>query len=418
MKERFATVSPARKRAQRLAQATDSLLGISIPQSGGDEEGPEASSISSDGDASAEDAPSQPRRGATPTELPLSQGSQGARPKLRPTRQGMSASAWTKLLTATAPTRVILAAPVTFQAGLLMGVLQYNDARFGLTPCPLLGFCVQPPPSPSVSPWTGKHLKWFQAFRVQSTTHHTLPPPVGHPSLCQNCSCAAPPRRGPRNEFPLPSQCLPNAFAMPSLCLLNAIPMPSQCLPSGLPLPDGLPMLNASPCLPNASPMVFHASQWFPNGFPMPSQGLPNGLPMPSQWFPNGSPIPSQLPIAPPGGPKASHCLADVSSSLPTAWPLGFPKPAQCLPNGLLSMVSQCPMLSNAFPLLPRGFPMRANRFPFVAQCLPSAFRMPDSFPMVAPCFTWPSQCLPQWRRRTCASTPWKRPWRGTLRSG
>ena len=65
--------------------------------------------------------------------------------KIRPARQGMPASLWLQLLNVMQPSKVVLAGTVTFQAGLLYAILQYNDKLFGVLQCPLVGFCAQEP---------------------------------------------------------------------------------------------------------------------------------------------------------------------------------------------------------------------------------------------------------------------------------
>ena len=64
------------------------------------------------------------------------------------------------------PSKVVLAGTATFQAGLLLAILQYNDTVFGLRQCPLVAFCAQDPPSPRVLEWTVKHVKQWQAPRL------------------------------------------------------------------------------------------------------------------------------------------------------------------------------------------------------------------------------------------------------------
>ena len=57
----------------------------------------------------------------------------------------MPASTWLQVLSLMQPSKVVLAGTVTFQAGLLYAILQYNDTVFGLRQCPLVGFCAQEP---------------------------------------------------------------------------------------------------------------------------------------------------------------------------------------------------------------------------------------------------------------------------------
>eukprot|EP00974_Lingulodinium_polyedra_P015510 1502017-Lingulodinium_polyedra.AAC.1 len=71
----------------------------------------------------------------------------------------MPAGIWLQLLNLTQPSKVALAGTATFQAGLLLATLQYNDTGFGLRQCPLVASCAQDPPSPRVLAWSVKHAK-------------------------------------------------------------------------------------------------------------------------------------------------------------------------------------------------------------------------------------------------------------------
>ena len=76
----------------------------------------------------------------------------------------MPASLWLQVLNFMQPSKVVLAGTVTFQAGLLFAILQYNDSVFGLRQCPLVGFCPQEPPCPrAAGNWSKKHVKQWQA---------------------------------------------------------------------------------------------------------------------------------------------------------------------------------------------------------------------------------------------------------------
>ena len=44
-------------------------------------------------------------------------------------RQGMTCAVWKQLLDVVTPTAIVLAAPVSFQAGLIWAFLEYNDKR-------------------------------------------------------------------------------------------------------------------------------------------------------------------------------------------------------------------------------------------------------------------------------------------------
>ena len=55
-------------------------------------------------------------------------------------RWGWAVETWTKLLESLAPSLVALCGSVHLQPGLLYSVLSYNDTRFGLGVCELIGF--------------------------------------------------------------------------------------------------------------------------------------------------------------------------------------------------------------------------------------------------------------------------------------
>ena len=55
-------------------------------------------------------------------------------------RWGWAVETWTKLLESLAPRVVVLCGSVHLQPGLLYSVLSYNDTRFGLGVCELIGF--------------------------------------------------------------------------------------------------------------------------------------------------------------------------------------------------------------------------------------------------------------------------------------
>lgn len=86
--------------------------------------------------------------------------------KLRRARQGMSPQAWTAILNILSPTRVVLAGALTFEAGLLIALPKYNDARFGLNKCPLVAFCAELPQPNSQVFLLSNHVKWWQAARL------------------------------------------------------------------------------------------------------------------------------------------------------------------------------------------------------------------------------------------------------------
>ena len=118
-------------------------------------DGDDASSVSSASDAGSE---AEAEGGAT-AQL---EGS-NAFAKIRPARQGMPAELWLLLLNAMQPSKVVLAGTVTFQAGFLLAMLQYNETGvYGLRQCPLVGFCVQDPHSSTQAVWTKKHVRQWQ----------------------------------------------------------------------------------------------------------------------------------------------------------------------------------------------------------------------------------------------------------------
>ena len=95
-----------------------------------------------------------------------SQAAAWGRTKVRPSRQGLPSQSWFSLLSSLCPTRVVLAGPVTCQAGLLIAILRHNDARLGFDPCTLVGFSVELPPGPREMEWTKKEVKWWQAAHL------------------------------------------------------------------------------------------------------------------------------------------------------------------------------------------------------------------------------------------------------------
>ena len=139
---RFVTAMPRRaKQARREKQ--DNLLGKKDEASAA-ESGDEASTISSDADPpSSSEAEAEPEQEKKAVAAQLSASTTPL--KIRPARQGMPASLWLQMLNVMQPSKVVLAGTVTFQAGLLYAILQYNDTIFGLQQCPLVGFCAQEP---------------------------------------------------------------------------------------------------------------------------------------------------------------------------------------------------------------------------------------------------------------------------------
>ena len=160
-------VMPMPRTAKQARQKQDDLLG-GLEEASAGESGDEASTVSNnagDGDESSGDEfekePTAKARG--PISAPASAATSAAAClKIRPARQGMPASTWLQVLSLMQPSKVVLAGTVTFQAGLLYAILQYNDAIFGLQQCPLVGFCCQEPLPPTVLEWTKKHVKQWQ----------------------------------------------------------------------------------------------------------------------------------------------------------------------------------------------------------------------------------------------------------------
>ena len=93
--------------------------------------------------------------------------------KIRPTRQGMAAQTWLQLLRVMAPSQVVLAGSVTFQVGILVAVLQHNDARFGLSLCSLVAFCQSMTRGQDPMDWTAQDVKMWQAGHLSMHTIDT-----------------------------------------------------------------------------------------------------------------------------------------------------------------------------------------------------------------------------------------------------
>ena len=134
IQSRFVTAMPRRaKQAKRAKQ--DDLLGGD--EASAAESGDEASTVSSDADPlSGSEAEAEREEKKATAQLSAST----APAKIRPARQGMPASLWLQMLNVMQPSKVVLAGTVTFQAGLLYAILQYNDKLFGVLQCPLVGF--------------------------------------------------------------------------------------------------------------------------------------------------------------------------------------------------------------------------------------------------------------------------------------
>lgn len=164
VRQRFLVVLPKISTKKKRTQEDELMGGVA------DDDSDKDSVASSDSDDQGKGAEEDevPKASSPPAS---SQGHVAAKDnlaKLRPSRQGPAASTWLQILNAFCPSQVVLAGPLQFQTGLLHAVLQYNDQRFGLAQCPFIGFCAEPPVSPTETEWTQKHVKSWQ------TTHLTL----------------------------------------------------------------------------------------------------------------------------------------------------------------------------------------------------------------------------------------------------
>ena len=166
VRQRFITAVPKSTKAAR-ASAGDDFLGAVMASQ---DTSHDASSISSDEGENEEPAHREKREEETVDAVASlhgpGQAAGGGPCKLRPSRQGLPAQAWLSLLGGMSPTRVVLAGPLTCQAGLLVAIMQHNDARFGFEPCPLVAFGVDLPPGPREREWTKKEVKWWQAAHL------------------------------------------------------------------------------------------------------------------------------------------------------------------------------------------------------------------------------------------------------------
>ena len=177
IRDRFLTASPslAKVKAAR-AQArvqSDDLMGGPTRDASDDSE----HSSMSNGTIGEEDEGDGDGGTPTPKQSAALASSQGPQPvsgdvaKIRPSRQGVAASTWLQVLNAVGPSKVVLAGPIQFQAGLLQAVLQYNDSRFGLSQSSLVAFCAGFPPPPTAVQWTRKQVKAWQEAHL---AHHTI----------------------------------------------------------------------------------------------------------------------------------------------------------------------------------------------------------------------------------------------------
>lgn len=148
LRERHGTkVSPKPKKK---ASLDDDLLGGKLQADSDDEH----SSIS--GDDTPQQADNSPQQ---------------EKKKMRPARQGMCMTAWAELLKAISPAQVVLVSPLTFQAGLIQAILNYNSSRVGLPRCVLTCFTTAVPAWPADHKWTPKARRRWQSAHL---SWHTL----------------------------------------------------------------------------------------------------------------------------------------------------------------------------------------------------------------------------------------------------
>ena len=163
IKTRILTELPLPRRQQCARSNVDDLLGGCNEAPDGDSN--DASSVSEDDGDSEDEAPPKIRKVETPLAPTQGQG-ENSMGKVRPARQGLASQAWLSLFNTTTPSTVIIAAPITFQAGLLVAIMQYNDSQFGLGACQLVACCVEPPPAQTESEWARKYVKVWQAVHM------------------------------------------------------------------------------------------------------------------------------------------------------------------------------------------------------------------------------------------------------------
>ena len=92
---------------------------------------------------------------------------------VRPYRQGMETDTWLSVLDAIVPTKLILVSPLQWHPGLIMAALRYNDARYGLTKCPLVVFHPYHPNAPPVLE-TGGPKRKLDLVAAAHLADHTL----------------------------------------------------------------------------------------------------------------------------------------------------------------------------------------------------------------------------------------------------
>lgn len=180
IEQNFARALPHGKApAKAAAEFDDDLFGGEPAESAADDEKSGQSSISSDEDDDESVAlASLQGKGkalASGQALASSQGQGQAHvdtrhAKIRPARQGLAAEAWLAILNGFTPTQVVCAGPVTFQAGLISGLLQYNDQRFGLGLTTLIAFIASRPLQTNGGSMSKSAVKQLQAAHLSLHT--------------------------------------------------------------------------------------------------------------------------------------------------------------------------------------------------------------------------------------------------------
>ncbi len=168
VRERFLTPLGTRASKAKERAVGDELLGggASAQDSGDDE----ASSVSSAEEEEAAERDGE-AEGVTKKESNGPVPRAASRWKIRAMRQGLPSAAWMAVLSSCDPCRVVLAGPITFQAGLVLAVLKYNDTRFGLGSCPLVAFCAGCQRPACGEAWSPKRVKSWQATHL---AYHTV----------------------------------------------------------------------------------------------------------------------------------------------------------------------------------------------------------------------------------------------------
>ena len=98
------------------------------------------SAESDDGSGDGGDAAASAGDAEQSEESHAPRAAEGSKPWLHAWRWGWAPETWTVFLESLSPSLVVLSGSVHLQPGLLMSVLSYNDARFGLDRCELIAF--------------------------------------------------------------------------------------------------------------------------------------------------------------------------------------------------------------------------------------------------------------------------------------